>query len=197
MEAIKSKFNEFAIWWYTPEEDRQPLTMGRMCSLIEISEAQGKEWVLQLESRGEGGSNREEWLKQTERIAYKGNSKALELLGKAQGFIDAKRTEERIELSADEYYVILREARERVKAAGADGRANGVSGEFSLLSKEVRKDTDEGEAAGDDTVGGVAVPDRSSGSISNVQRPDSCEGEATGDIVVGSGIRPVVESIQR
>ncbi len=189
---------KFVEWKQMPKELRQPKTLTEMCAQLGISNVTGIEWGHELEDIGVYTSDdHKEFLDKAKSIGFRGNSKALEIYGKAKGFLGKETEEEKVELTADEYYSILREARERVsQEVQQPDRDSGVSGELPVLPLQVRSDTDEGETSTDGEVGEVELPDRPVEPVSDGEQPDNSQGEAAGDFVAGSGIRPVAGSVQ-
>lgn len=161
-EENKGKFAEYAEWYLADTERRKFSTQRAICEYLGIAVQTGVKWGHIIEKqRGYTSNEQREFFDNAKKMAYeKGNSKALEILGKAKGYFTNKNNEQSkiTEISADEYYRILREARSRVQeVSGESNRVRGMSAEFSTLSESICRDTDAGEAAEDDQVGAVGV----------------------------------------
>lgn len=162
---------KFVEWLETPRAYRVPPTQNEICAQLGISRPTAINWKKKIGVPVKReDKEREEWEYYTKKAAYeRGNPKALEMLGRAKKFIGDKgeETGKFTDLTADDYYDILRTARDRVATNQAELNGTGsMSSESIVLPEQVCVDTGQ-EQCTTDKVAALAVPERSSPSLSN------------------------------
>ncbi len=105
-------------WLETPKEQRTPKTQVEMSKILGVSRVTLREWAIKYKEKDNPPISNElkKFIKELQESTYaKGNPKNFELLGKIKGFLSTNLQEKSLgELTADDYYRIRKEAKERL-----------------------------------------------------------------------------------
>lgn len=151
---------EFGKWLEVPKKIRSPGTAAGWAKLHGVSEQACVKWAKMKAS----GVPMEEtpdsaYIGKLEKIAFEKNGTSADrrLFLEMKGLVRKQEAPSLLELSGDDIYKILNEARERVnRVCGAVNRVGSVSDVGKVLSDAVCVDTEQ-EHSEDGEVGGVAV----------------------------------------
>lgn len=147
MPKIVSKIRKYAEWRTTPEDVREPKTQKEWAKLNHVSEQTVCEYNRKLDSwKGNPEpDDYDKFMKQLMRDALRPNAKPKdrELIARLKGW-DKPEQEEKIELTADDYYRIEQESEARLSDFIRQlNRAQGVPEKPVILPGEVCVDTEQ------------------------------------------------------